>query len=437
MSQVDLAMALSMLRSDEISPAYRVCGFRRAEKRSLARHFVFAILAFITGFAVFDGRGYAIKDEAAAKKPQSPTEALWVVDDGAQPVSRNDVVVPSISIFEGKQLDQKTGVVQSKRIFVNPAVGSVEGLAFDSSHNLWFSLSPGVYQAGELVEVDYGQIQGIIDGELRSPSEVIADPTPTFPEYLAYPGSLAFDPSGDLWVFVGPNTGSRQQATALIEYTGDQLAQGGAPTPTAVIETPDIGIYGRPAMTFDNQGNLWQAGGALDPGSVAYNQTVVEYTAAQLAAGVQTDPYQTLIVQENAFTGSPAYPSSDVFDKSGNLWVAFGLGLGGVEMFSASELTGEGTSTPVPAITINAFVSGKFQDFSYPNGIAFDDAGDLWVANNGQLEFGRTVGSLVEFSPSQLTSTGSPLPLRMIIAGPRNGNLAGTQFITFGPPLPQ
>jgi hypothetical protein len=38
-------------------------------------------------------------------------------------------------------------------------------------------------------------------------------------------------------------------------------------------------------MAFDHAGNLWLVSGGI-----------LEYTAAQLAAGVQTDPNQTLIV---------------------------------------------------------------------------------------------------------------------------------------------
>jgi hypothetical protein len=379
----------------------------------------------------------------SAKESPPPAEALCVLNGIANPVKRN-AVIPTISIFQGKELEEKTSVVQSKGILVDPAAGGVGGLAFDSSHNLWFSLCPGFSQAGYLIKVDYSQIADVIDRHVTAPSEVIGDPSPSFVEYLSCPSSIAFDQAGDLWVSVGPNSGSRLQETALIEYTSTQLAVSGEPTPTVVIATPEVGIYVSPSMTFDGQGNLWQAGGVLNPTSSSYEQTIVEYSSAQLAAGDQTDPYQTLVIEEGEYSSSLWYPSSVVFDNNGNLWVAFNAAgnqsTGGIEMFAASALTGQGISTPIPAITLNASVSEKSADFSFPNGLAFDAAGDLWVADRGQLfrkPYANTVGALVEFAPTQLTASGSPLPIRMILPGPNQQNLAGPRLITFGPPLPQ
>jgi len=88
------------------------------------------------------------------------------------------------------------------------------------------------------------------------------------------------------------------------------------------------------------------------------------------------------------------------------MWVAFNVdgnqASGGVEMFPASALTGEGTSTPIPAITINAALSEGTNDFSLPSALAFDAAGDLWVGSGGQLGWKRdnSVGGLAEFCPS-------------------------------------
>ena len=48
---------------------------------------------------------------------------------------------------------------------------------------------------------------------------------------------------------------------------------------------------------------------------------MIEYTAAQLAAGTQTDPNQTLIVAET-FSDGLTSPSAITFDASDNLWVA-------------------------------------------------------------------------------------------------------------------
>jgi secreted PhoX family phosphatase len=174
-------------------------------------------------------------------------------------------------------------------------------------------------------------------------------------------------------------------------------------------------------------------------------QTIVEYTAAQLATGAQTDPIQTLIVADTSVTGALNAPTSITFDGSGNLWVAFSLGsvsnLGGVEMFAAADLDGTGTLTPAPAVTIDsaAFATKNLdlQSLDTPDGLAFDNEGDLWVANQSSTaseQPGR--GSLVEFAASQLSASGNPLPERAIVANQHNTNLAVPIYITFGPALP-
>jgi len=376
---------------------------------------------------------------SAAKKSPSPTEALWVLDGIGDP-KNSAAVIPTISIFQGKALEQKTGIVQSKRIFVNPAAGTVGGLAFDSSHNLWFSLCPGVSQAGYLIKINYSEINAVIDRRITSPSEVIGDPAPQYVEYLSCPGSIAFDQSGNLWVSVGAN--SDPPKAALIEYTATELAVSGEPTPVAVIATPNVEATS--SIAFDSSGNLWEIGGASSTDSPPlFEWAVLELTAAQLAAGDQTDPYQILIVTTGTYPNSFWSPSSTIFDHYGNLWVVFNtdgnLASGGVEMFPASELTGEGTSTPVPAITINAALTKGTYDFSSLSSLAFDAAGDLWVGNSGQVSWKHDypAGGLSEFAPTQVAASGGLVPIRMIIPSPNQQNMAAARFITFGPPLPQ
>jgi hypothetical protein len=199
----------------------------------------------------------------------------------------------------------------------------------------------------------------------------------------------------------------------------------------AQIQTSSAGIGDGPvAMAFDHAGNLWEAADGI-----------VEYTAAQLAAGTQTDPYQTLIVGG----GSPDfnYPSAVTFDANGNLWVAFeidgGLSTGGLEMFAAADLDGSGTSTPTPAVILTSTTwstKNLLTSFQSPDGLAFDSLGNLWVANTLQPKAGLGLGSLTEFGASELATSGSPVPLRAILANRYDTNLANPGYLTFGPSLP-
>ena len=121
--------------------------------------------------------------------------------------------------------------------------------------------------------------------------------------------------------------------------------------------------------------------------------TTVQYTAAQLA-GTTSAAAATSIA-----TGTEEEQAS-AFDADGNLWVTISGGTSVVE-YSALQLATGGT--PVPAVTISANAGS----LNAPSGLAFDAAGDLWVANYVE-------SSIVEFTPGQLAVSGSPAPAVVI-----------------------
>jgi streptogramin lyase len=83
-------------------------------------------------------------------------------------------------------------------------------------------------------------------------------------------------------------------------------------------------------------------------------------------------------------------PQGLVFDSAGNLWVANAVS---VVEFSRGELA-KPSATPVKVI--------QSQGFKYA-GIAFDSSGDLWADDYGGI-------SVVEYTKSQLSASGSPTP---------------------------
>jgi hypothetical protein len=385
------------------------------------------------------GRAHAQATLAAAKKSPKPApQALWVVD------GTGNGTLPSISIFGGARLTKKTGTVASNGITTNPSAGAVEALAFDSQHNLWISLCTGESTPGFVIELSAAGLKTIASGGSAGPKIVIEDPSTTpSPQFLACPRGLAFDPSGNLWVEA---TGGL--TPALLEYVADDLSSSTekevTPTP-AVIQTGTVQTNFAPALAFDQAGNLWQSGGVITGQDQSVHQTVVEYTAAQLgAAEPQTTPNQTLIVADTSVPDALNAASAITFDSAGNLWVAFALGgtggTGGVEMIAVGDFAGEGTSTPLPAITFGpaTFKWGKvaLQSFATPVGLAFDNQGDLWVANQAKDGAEPGTGSLVQITPSELTASGSPVPIRAILANKNSVNLGEPIYLTIGPVLP-
>jgi streptogramin lyase len=157
----------------------------------------------------------------------------------------------------------------------------------------------------------------------------------------------------------------------------------GDATPSATISGTSSTIDDPYHLTPDANGGLWVAnyGG----------NTVTEYTANQLAAtGI---PVPAVTLTSAAFSG----PVGLTFDAAGDLWVS-NYHANTLVMFTPNQITANGAPTPVVTISANGATS-----LDEPETSAFSSSGDLWVANAG-------ANTLVAFTPTQLSATGSPTP---------------------------
>jgi hypothetical protein len=397
-----------------------------------SRRFYLAFVALEVAMAL----GLAVLAKRSGAREVAP-QALWVVNGTGNPK------LPGIAIFGGVRLTRKTGTVASNGILSDPADGTVEALAFDNQHNLWISMCTGQSTSGLLIELSVAGLRNLASSGSALPKIAIEAPVVNgVGRFLVCPHDLAFDQSGNLWVEAPGGT-----APVLLEYVSSQLSSSQnnvQPTPLA-IAMPPVQTNFAPVLTFDQAGNLWQSGGVITGQNQEVQQTVVEYTAAQVAAGLQqTTPNQTLIVADTSATGALNAPSAITFDATGNLWVAFALGgsggTGGIEMIAAGDLAGQSTVTPTPTIILGptTFPWGKvaLQSFATPDGLAFDNQGDLWVANQAKNGPEPGTGSLVEFAVSELTASGNPVPVRAILANKKNANLGEPIDLVIGPVLP-
>ena len=169
---------------------------------------------------------------------------------------------------------------------------------------------------------------------------------------LDCPYGLQFDSDGDLWV---ANSGRSFSKPSVVEYTPDQLHTG---SPFPAIEINSDQFVSPLDLRFDHSGNLWIADWNAEP-AVPVHGAILEFSAAQLSSSGSKIP--NLIVKSSDLPNPPpltlSNPISLQFDSSGDLWAAYSFGYDGtnsgtVVMFSPDQLTGSGTVAPTPQITL-------------------------------------------------------------------------------------
>lgn len=160
-------------------------------------------------------------------------------------------------------------------------------------------------------------------------------------------------------------------AGTLVRFTPQQLAQTGQPT-------PDIALRGfdRPyGHAFDSAGNLWVGNNGAD--------NVLRFPPTQQKSGGTPDV--TITATSTGVLNGPRAPT---FDTGGKLWVSSA---------QSSQVVGyaidtTGTSTPIATITLQNVQGAPVPS---PDGLAFDNEGNLWVAASDN--------NLYQYSHSDLT----------------------------------
>jgi sugar lactone lactonase YvrE len=190
---------------------------------------------------------------------------------------------------------------------------------------------------------------------------------------LIAPVGVAFDTSGALWV-------TSNSDSLLIAFAPHALASSGFADATTVISPSGGSLSAPTGLAFDPAHRLWVANSA--------DGTLVRFDAAQLSASGA--PVPAVVVS------GLGHPVALAFDDRGSLWVADNRAQTIVE-YVAGQLAVSGS--PAPTIVLSA----KDRSLVRPAGLAFDRAGNLWVANTGSQ-------AVVSFTPAQLAVTGTPAP---------------------------
>lgn len=194
---------------------------------------------------------------------------------------------------------------------------------------------------------------------------------------------------------------------------------------------PQLSVLNAPAgIAFDWNGNLYVAnrGNAPTPYAVWANAAIHRYDAAQLDAGGAILPSLT-ILPSTVSTGTSSVVSFEdgygiAFDSAGNLWIASFSNSAVTRYANPSGLTG--VQRPAPAAVLlgyhDAGFAGGTTAILGPNGLAFDSAGSLWVANWSNNTAARYD------SPGAISGVQAPVPSLLMAGLPTQRDAGTTSF---------
>lgn len=327
------------------------------------------------GLAIVAGCGGSNMQMVKTTQPVTPTidKALWVANG------------TNVLEYLPSQLSATATTMVPHLANNSGAFGAPQGVVFDAAGDLWV-IDGGTVSAGGTVKpalYEFTPMQLAALGKTNNPSPNVTINSAEF----TFPQQAVFDANGNLWV-------SDNGSNAVFVFTPAQLAANNANA------TPNISITSNPAfngplgIAFDATGDLWIANNATT--------TIFEFKAANLptsTANVSLTPDVTLSDDGN---GSIQAPWALIFDSNGDLWSSNANAPNTVVEFLNTSLTA--TGSPTPAVTLSPATIDNNATLSAPNGIAFDNLGDL-AAISSATPFGSAF-----FAQKQLTTGGAVNP---------------------------
>ncbi len=185
----------------------------------------------------------------------------------------------------------------------------------------------------------------------------------------------------------------------ISEFQGKALKKSGDPKANLAFGSSE---YFTPrSMTFDRKNNLWITFGVINYNLPAPVLEITHGDLASLKRGKKMKP--KVLITERGSTGIPftaSGPSELAFDEAGDLWVT-DQGAQAIMDFTPSQIKESGSPTPTISITSPDFV---------PEVIRFDGSGNLWVAEFRLTYEPSNPLQLWRFSPGDRAVSGQANP---------------------------
>ena len=293
------------------------------------------------------------------------TRGLWIANG-------NNVVE-----FVPSQLMSGVQNVAPHRNISSAALGTPQGVTFDSAGNLWV-MDPGAMVNGSatpaLLEFSSGQLAALGMTNGPAPAAIITSTS------LAFPQQSVFDAAGNQWV-------SDHNNNTILVFTAAQLAMTGTNNLMPAVVITSAAFNGPLGIVFDSGGNLWVANNGEVPGNndatSPVGTSIVEFAKAHLpsvpATGMLTPDLVPDITLTDNGQNSIQGPWELAFDTMGNLWSSNANTPFTLVEFAKTSLAM--TGTPAPAITISPAMDMGTSTLNSTNGLCFDNAGDLAATN--------------------------------------------------------
>ncbi len=213
----------------------------------------------------------------------------------------------------------------------------------------------------------------------------------------------------------------------VLAYSPGQYASSGNPTPAIILNGGSFDFSSPSNVVFDSAGNLWVVDENIPNGNGGTGE-IFRYNRSQIS-GLSAGTHHINPAFGVAFSGF-VHMEGLAFDNSGNAWIA-DESTDNLYRFSASQLGGSGLGRNLaPGVTLSPTASGGgvcTRSLDNPYGLAVSSANELYVAN--AVDTAACPGSLAVFSAGAINATGSPAPRAFIANGPINA----PGYLTFGP----